>query len=415
MTKKGKRSGSRVRRYMRLEGSTLSNHHTADGAPTWSVSVRDALITVNARRCRITIELHQHQLHLFVDTPAEADAWYEALTDAKSRALFVSSPASSLSPTPYAELLTAATSNDSALSNGGGCACCASESSCHCSKGGATKGMTPSTSLVARFRQKINDLHLHHAHHYESQQQRGGEGRENNGKSGDHCQLLSNRLAADQGRQPGCYSQTPCCCSRPSHDKENCSSIPSNASHHAPINGAVNHPHCACSRKYLQPGTAFKFSAPSVHVVERKRAKPQHMVASQKQICIDGIDVSVATAVAAVDACETRSSASATTESSSTTITTTSTTGITTDKKADAMRRFANGFKVVKPPRENVSDDRTAGKRFHRPLLLADLSKGDDDDSSSDDDDVIPLSECLEAPMYEETPASMIFKRFKLP
>lgn len=84
VTKRGKRSGSRVRRYMCLTNTQLSNHHVKDAPPTWAIDISEAIITCNSRRKRITIEIHNERLDIYLDSPKECDSWYEALNDAKS-------------------------------------------------------------------------------------------------------------------------------------------------------------------------------------------------------------------------------------------------------------------------------------------------------------------------------------------
>lgn len=83
MNKRGKRSGSRVRRYMRLKDTQLSNHHVKDGEPTWSIDISEASVTCNARRKRIVIEIHHERLDLFLESSRDCDLWYEALSNAK--------------------------------------------------------------------------------------------------------------------------------------------------------------------------------------------------------------------------------------------------------------------------------------------------------------------------------------------
>lgn len=86
VTKRGKRIGSRVKRYMRLYGPILSNHHTERDDPTWTINISEAIITCNSKKNRIAIELFRNKLELFTDTYAECDAWYEALMNEKCRA-----------------------------------------------------------------------------------------------------------------------------------------------------------------------------------------------------------------------------------------------------------------------------------------------------------------------------------------
>lgn len=83
--KRGKRMGSRVKRYMRLEGAILSNHHTANESPTWRVDIKDAIITCNTKRNRIIVELFSNKLELFAESSRECEQWYTALTKAQHK------------------------------------------------------------------------------------------------------------------------------------------------------------------------------------------------------------------------------------------------------------------------------------------------------------------------------------------
>ena len=84
--KRGKRIGSRVKRYMRLDGPLLSNHHTPSEPPTWTVNIKHAKITCNLKRNRIVLELFNNKLDLFADTLSQCEQWYDALTVARSQA-----------------------------------------------------------------------------------------------------------------------------------------------------------------------------------------------------------------------------------------------------------------------------------------------------------------------------------------
>lgn len=86
VTKRGKRIGSRVKRYMRLYGPILSNHHTDKDDPTWTVNISDAIITCSTKKNRVTIELFRNKLEIFTDTPEECETWYEALMNEKCKA-----------------------------------------------------------------------------------------------------------------------------------------------------------------------------------------------------------------------------------------------------------------------------------------------------------------------------------------
>lgn len=80
--KKGKRIGSRIKRYMRLDGELLSNHHDADAPPTWRVNVRDATLSCNPKRKRIVINMFNNKLELYTDSFEACEEWYQALSKA---------------------------------------------------------------------------------------------------------------------------------------------------------------------------------------------------------------------------------------------------------------------------------------------------------------------------------------------
>lgn len=84
--KKGKRMGSRVKRFMRLEGAVLSNHQDEDSLPSWRINLKDAAIACNAKRSKIAIEVYNNKLELYADTSRECLEWYDALRNAKRKA-----------------------------------------------------------------------------------------------------------------------------------------------------------------------------------------------------------------------------------------------------------------------------------------------------------------------------------------
>lgn len=83
LSKKGKWIGSRVKRYMKLEGTILSNHHSPDSAATWQVSIKDASVTCSPKRKKLVIELYNAKMELYCETKAEAESWLEAFTAAR--------------------------------------------------------------------------------------------------------------------------------------------------------------------------------------------------------------------------------------------------------------------------------------------------------------------------------------------
>lgn len=90
--KKGKRMGSRVKRYMRLDGAILSNHHAAGAPPSWRVNIKDAEIGHNPKRHKVVIDLYNNKLELFAETSRECLQWYEALRNAKKNAALHEGP-----------------------------------------------------------------------------------------------------------------------------------------------------------------------------------------------------------------------------------------------------------------------------------------------------------------------------------
>lgn len=87
LSKKGKRMGSRVKRYMKLDGSTLSNHHSPDGPATWQVSIKDATVSANPKRKKLNLELYNANMELYCDTRAECENWVVALDTARKALL----------------------------------------------------------------------------------------------------------------------------------------------------------------------------------------------------------------------------------------------------------------------------------------------------------------------------------------
>lgn len=82
LAKKGRRYGSRVRRYMRLKGSVLSNHRAKDEPATWSVSLQDAKVSSNMKKKKLVLELYDIGLELYADSRDECSRWFDALKSA---------------------------------------------------------------------------------------------------------------------------------------------------------------------------------------------------------------------------------------------------------------------------------------------------------------------------------------------
>lgn len=83
LSKKGKWMGSRVKRYMKLDGTILSNHHNPETPATWQVSIKDASFTGSLKRKKLVIELYNAKMELYCDKKAEFDKWMEAFANAR--------------------------------------------------------------------------------------------------------------------------------------------------------------------------------------------------------------------------------------------------------------------------------------------------------------------------------------------
>lgn len=83
MSKKGKWIGSRVKRYMKLDGTILSNHHSPEASATWQVSIKDASFSSSPKRKKLVIELYDARMELYCDTKAEVENWMEAFAQAR--------------------------------------------------------------------------------------------------------------------------------------------------------------------------------------------------------------------------------------------------------------------------------------------------------------------------------------------
>lgn len=83
LSKKGKWIGSRVKRYMKLDGTILSNHHSPEAPATWQVSMKDASFTSSPKRKKVVIELYNARMELYCDTKAEVEEWMKAFAKAR--------------------------------------------------------------------------------------------------------------------------------------------------------------------------------------------------------------------------------------------------------------------------------------------------------------------------------------------
>lgn len=75
----------RYRRYVRLKGTILSNHHSEASPATWEVNVSDVAVTPGSRTGELVLTLPDRRVSFFADSPEEAAAWTRALTAVATR------------------------------------------------------------------------------------------------------------------------------------------------------------------------------------------------------------------------------------------------------------------------------------------------------------------------------------------
>lgn len=85
LLKEGKVLRTRTRRFLRLKGTVLSNHHTPSSPASWEVSVISCPVTSGPREHELVLALPTRRLSFFAETPADYEAWVVALRTASAR------------------------------------------------------------------------------------------------------------------------------------------------------------------------------------------------------------------------------------------------------------------------------------------------------------------------------------------
>lgn len=78
---------SRTRRFLRLKGTVLSNHHSPGSPASWEASVISCPVTAGAREHELVVALPNRQLSFFAETATDFAAWVDALRTASARSL----------------------------------------------------------------------------------------------------------------------------------------------------------------------------------------------------------------------------------------------------------------------------------------------------------------------------------------
>ncbi|OSX74149.1 hypothetical protein BU14_0306s0027 [Porphyra umbilicalis] len=78
---------SRTRRYFRLKGTVLSNHHSPGSPASWEASVISCPVTAGAREHELVVALPTRQMSFFAETATDFAAWVDALRTASARSL----------------------------------------------------------------------------------------------------------------------------------------------------------------------------------------------------------------------------------------------------------------------------------------------------------------------------------------
>lgn len=87
LLKEGRVLRSRTRRYLRLKGTILSNHHSPSSPASWEVSVISCPVTSGPREHELVLALPTRRLSFFAETTADYEAWVVALRTASARAV----------------------------------------------------------------------------------------------------------------------------------------------------------------------------------------------------------------------------------------------------------------------------------------------------------------------------------------
>lgn len=85
LDKEGKYFKTRYRRYLKLKGSILSNHHNEESPATWEVNVCDCAVSDGNRTHELIISLPQRKVSFFAPSRDDYSKWARALKIASSR------------------------------------------------------------------------------------------------------------------------------------------------------------------------------------------------------------------------------------------------------------------------------------------------------------------------------------------
>lgn len=84
LLKEGKFFKSRYKRYLKLRGSVLSNHHSEESPATWEVNVIDCPVGLGSRKNELIISLPQRKVSFFAQSETEFKEWSGALKRASA-------------------------------------------------------------------------------------------------------------------------------------------------------------------------------------------------------------------------------------------------------------------------------------------------------------------------------------------
>lgn len=87
VVKEGQRLKQKKPRYLKLKGTTLSNHKTPESTASWSVSVVDSTVGPGTRTREIVVQLKEKLVSFYADTDEEYEKWICALKSATAKAI----------------------------------------------------------------------------------------------------------------------------------------------------------------------------------------------------------------------------------------------------------------------------------------------------------------------------------------
>lgn len=84
LSKEGKRLKGRSRRYLVLEGTTLSHHIKENGGATWKVDINQVRLSLGERPLQFIISAEERSVAFFADSQNDLISWVNALKSASS-------------------------------------------------------------------------------------------------------------------------------------------------------------------------------------------------------------------------------------------------------------------------------------------------------------------------------------------